>query len=161
MIMEKTPLSGRTLEKELFIKATPQRVFQALTEQADLERWFVKKAEVDVRPGGAIRLEWGPDAVEMGTILVLDPPHRLSYSWEALEPSPTTITFELTAENEGTRLHLIHTGIGEGEDWDHYYTAINGGWNVHLNHLTAWLETGIGETPGPTGTMKNDRDEKH
>ncbi len=159
--MEKTPLIGRTLEKELFINATPERVFQALTEQAELERWFVKKAEVDLRPGGAIRLEWGPDAVEIGKILVLDPPHRLSYSWEALEPSPTTITFELTAENDGTRLHLIHTGIGEGEDWDTYYTSINGGWNVHLKNLTAWLETGIGETPGPTGTIKNDLDEKH
>ena len=155
MIMEKTPLIGRTLEKELFIKASPERVFQALIEKADLERWFVQKAEVDLRPGGAIRFEWAPDAVEIGTILVLDPPHRLSYSWETLEPSPTTITFELTAENDGTRLHLIHTGIGEGEDWDNYYTSINSGWSVHLKNLTAWLETGIGETPGPTGTIKS------
>ena len=155
MIMEKTNLSGRSLEKELFIKATPERVFQALTEKEDLERWFVKKAEVDLRPGGAIRLEWAPDAVEIGKILVLEPPHRLSYTWEALEPSPTTITFELTAENDGTRLRLIHTGIGEGEDWDTYYTSVNSGWSVHLKNLTAWLETGIGERPGPTGTMKS------
>jgi uncharacterized protein YndB with AHSA1/START domain len=153
--MEKTHLIGRSLEKELFIKATPERVFQALTEKADLERWFVKKAEVDLRPGGAIRLEWAPDAVEIGKILVLEPPRRLSYTWEAFEPSPTTITFELTAENDGTRLHLIHTGIGEGEDWDNYYTSINSGWSVHLKNLTAWLETGIGETPGPTGTIKS------
>jgi uncharacterized protein YndB with AHSA1/START domain len=153
--MEKTNLSGRSLEKELFIKATPERVFQALTEKEALERWFVKKAEVDLRPGGAIRLEWAPDAVEIGKILVLEPPHRLSYTWEALEPSPTTITFELTAENDGTRLRLIHTGIGEGEDWDTYYTSVNSGWSVHLKNLTAWLETGIGETPGPTGTVKS------
>jgi uncharacterized protein YndB with AHSA1/START domain len=132
-----------------------ERVFQALTEKEDLERWFVKKAEVDLRPGGAIRLEWAPDAVEIGKILVLEPPHRLSYTWEALEPSPTTITFELTAENDGTRLRLIHTGIGEGEDWDTYYTSVNSGWSVHLKNLTAWLETGIGETPGPTGTVKS------
>src|SRR5260221_22955 len=114
-----------------------------------------QKAEVGSRPGGAMRFEWGPAAVEIGTLLVLDPPHRLSYSWEALEPSPTTITFELTAENDGTRLHLIHTGIGEGEDWDNYYTAISSGWNVHFKNLTAWVETGIGETPGPTGTVKS------
>jgi len=119
------------------------------------------KAEVDLRPGGAIRLEWAPDAVEIGKILVYEPPHRLSYSWEALEPSPTTITFELTAENDGTRLRLVHTGIDEGEDWDNYYTSVNGGWSVHLNNLTAWLETGISETPGPTGSIKNDLDERH
>src|SRR5216683_3806455 len=153
--MEKTLMIGRSLEKELFIKATPERVFQALTEKEDMERWFLVKVEVDLRPGGEIRFEWGPDAFEVGKIVVLEPPHRLSYSWEALEPSPTTITFELTAENDGTRLHLIHTGIGEGEDWDTYYTSINSGWTVHLNNLTAWLETGIGETPGPTGTIKS------
>jgi uncharacterized protein YndB with AHSA1/START domain len=147
--MEKTRLSGRSLEKELFIKATPQRVFQALTEKEDLERWFLTKAEVDLRPGGLIRFEWAPDAVEIGKILVLEPPHRISYTWEAFESGPTTITFALTAENDGTRLHLIHTGIGAGEDWDTYYTSVSGGWNAHLNDLTSWLETGICPPPGP------------
>ena len=56
--MEKTPLLGRTVEKELFIKATPKRVFQALTTKEDLERWFLAKAEIDLRPGGTIRFEW-------------------------------------------------------------------------------------------------------
>lgn len=143
-------MSGRSLEKELFIKAPPERVFQALTEKADLERWFVQKAEIDLRPGGALRFQWGPNSIEVGKVLVFDPPHRLSYSWEALEPSPTTITFELTAENGGTRLHLTHTGIGEGDDWDDYYTAISSGWNSqHLNNLVAWLETGVCEQPRP------------
>lgn len=148
--MEKIPLIGRSLEKELFIQASPERVFQALTTKDDLERWFLVKAEIDLRPGGAIRFEWGPDAVEIGKILVLEPPLRLSYTWEALEPSPTTITFELTAENDGTRLHLIHTGIGEGEDWDSYYTSVDSGWSTHVNNLTAWLETGTCPPPGPT-----------
>jgi uncharacterized protein YndB with AHSA1/START domain len=149
--MEKTQLIGRSIEKELFINASPQRVFKALTEKEDLERWFVQKAEIDLRPGGTIRFEWAPDSVEIGTILVIDPPYRLSFTWRAMEPSPTTITFELTAENDGTRLRLIHTGIGEGEDWDNYYSAVNGGWNGHLNNLTAWLETGTCEPPGPKG----------
>jgi uncharacterized protein YndB with AHSA1/START domain len=160
VMTEQTHTMGRTLEKEVFIKASPKRVFQALTDPAELERWFVQKAQVDLRLGGAIRLEWAPDAVELGTILVLEPPHRLSYSWQALEPSPTTITFELTAENDGTRLRLTHTGIGEGEDWDSYYSSVSIGWSAHLNHLASWLETGISETPGPTGSMKNELDEK-
>jgi len=149
--MEKTPVIGRTLEKELFIKASPQRVFQALTTQEDLERWFLVKAEIDLRLGGAIRFEWGPGMVEVGKILVCEPPHRLSYSWEATGPGPTTITFELTRENAGTRLHLIHTGIGEGEDWDTYSTAVDSGWSAHLKDLTSWIETGTCPPPGPRG----------
>ena len=147
--MEQTQLIGRTLEKELFIKASPERVFQALTTKEDLERWFLVKAEVDVRPGGAIRFEWGPDMVEVGNILVYEPPHRLSYTWEAMEPHPTTITFELTAQNDGTHLRLTHTGIGDGEDWDTYYNSVNGGWSAHLGDLVVLLETGFCPPPGP------------
>ena len=157
--MEKTPLIGRTLEKELFIKASPQRVFQALTTKEDLERWFLVNAEVDLRPGGAIRFEWGPSMVEVGKILVCEPPHRLSYSWEAFAAGSTTVTFELTRENAGTRLHLIHTGIGEGEDWDTYSTAVDSGWSAHLIDLTTWLETGTCPPPGPRKEAR-DREER-
>lgn len=149
-IMEHTTLNRRAVEKDVFIHASPERVFQALTEKAELERWFVQTAAIDARPGGSIRFEWAPGVFELGKILVLEPPSHFSFTWEALSPSPTTITFELTAENGGTRLRLLHTGIGAGEDWDNYYTNINGGWNIHLAHLTTWLETGTCEPPGPT-----------
>ncbi len=147
--MEKTQITGRSLEKEIFIKASPERVFRALTEKEEFERWFLVKAEIDLRPGGTIRFEWAPDVVEVGKILVLEPPHRVSYSWEALSSSPTTITFELSAESGGTRLRLVHSGIGEGEDWDNYYNSVNGGWNTHLKNLVSWLETGICALPSP------------
>jgi len=147
----------RNIEKEIVMSASPERVFQALTEKADLERWFVQKAEIDLRPGGAIRLEWSPEAVESGTILAVEPHHRLSYNWVALEPTPTTLIFELIPENGGTRLQLHHTEIGEGEVWDNYYTALDSGWNTHFKNLTALLETGNSEAPKPTGNIHNER----
>ncbi|MHB8629543.1 MAG: SRPBCC family protein [Aggregatilineales bacterium] len=149
--MEQMPVMGRTLEKELFIKASPQRVFQALTTKEELERWFLVKAEVDLRPCGAIRFEWGAGHFEVGKVLVCESPYRFSFTWEANAAGSTTITFELTAENGGTRLRLTHTGIGEGEDWDRYYTSVKTGWNAHLADLVAWLETGTCNPPGPRG----------
>lgn len=143
----------KTVEKDIFINATPERVFQTLTEKAELERWFTKKAEVDLRAGGALRFEWAPDVIEVGKFLVLEPPQRLSYTWEAIAPSPLTVTFALAAENAGTRLHLIMTGIGEGEAWENFYPTFDHGWDVHLEHLTTWLETGVSETPGPAGNL--------
>ena|SRR5450631_203906 len=143
----------KTIEKERFINATPQLVFPALIEKEEMEHWFVQKAEVDLRPGGAVRFEWAPDMVEMGKILVLEPSQRLSYTWETFSPSPTTIIFELTAENDGTRLRFIQTDIGEGEDWGNYYTGMGHGWEIHLNNLTSWLETGICPPPGPTKSL--------
>jgi uncharacterized protein YndB with AHSA1/START domain len=151
--MEKTNMSSCSIEKNLFIKAAPERVFQALSEKAELERWFVRIAEVDMRPGGALRFEWSPEIVERGKILVLEPSHRLSYTWEAFSPDPTTITFEVTAENDGTRLQFIHAGIGEGEGWGNYYNGMGHGWDIHLKNLTTWLETGTCPPPGPTGSL--------
>ena len=149
--MKNISSGSRSIEKNLFINATPERVFQALTKKDDLERWFMKKAEVDLRPGGAISFEWDREAgvFNFGKILVLEPPHRLSYSWEALEPSPTTVTIELMPENGGTYLHLIHSGIGEGKEWGNYYETRNGGWDVHLKNLTNWLETGVSKPHEP------------
>jgi uncharacterized protein YndB with AHSA1/START domain len=149
--MENTCSGNRSIDKNLFINATPERVFQALTEKDNLERWFVKEAEVDLRPGGAISFEWDRKAgvFNFGKILVIEPPHLLSYSWQALEPSPTTVTVELTPENDGTYLHLIHSGIGEGKEWGNYYDTRNRGWDIHLKNLTNWLETGASEPHKP------------
>src|SRR5579875_3749449 len=149
--MEQAQMTGRLVEKELFIQASPERVFRALTTKEELERWFVMKAEIDLRPGGAIKFAWTPEAFEVGKILELEPPHRLSYTWETFGPGPTIVTFELAAEGAGTRLRLIHTGIGNSADWDNYYNAVNGGWNAHLADLTSWLEVGICPPPGSRG----------
>lgn len=150
-IMEKTQPGGRSIEKELFIKAPPERVFQALTKKEYLESWFLSKAEIDLRPGGTLKFEWGPTISNFGKVLVFDPPHRLSYTWESpqMEPGTTTLTFELTAENDGTLLHFTHSGIGQGEDWDRYYNLRNNGWSTHLKNLAQWAETGSAEPHRP------------
>ncbi|HEY1349200.1 MAG TPA: SRPBCC domain-containing protein [Ktedonobacteraceae bacterium] len=139
--MEMTALHGRSIEKDVFIKTTPARVFQALTEKATLQRWFLKRAEVHLCPGGTISFEWPSGVATTGRFLVFDPPYRLSYTWETLSPGATTVIFALMAQDHGTHLHLIHTGIGSGEDWDRYYHLRNNGWSIHLQNLTRWLET--------------------
>jgi uncharacterized protein YndB with AHSA1/START domain len=153
LIMEKIYLSGRSIEKQRFINATPQRVFKALTEKEELEHWFVQKAEIDMRPEGRIRHEFAPDMVETGKILVIESPQRFSHTWEAFSPSPTTIIIGLSAENAGTRLHFIHTGISFSDAWGNYYNGMSHGWDIHLDHLTSWLETGICPPPGPTRSL--------
>lgn len=140
--MAKISQRGRLLEKEVFIQASPERVFQALTAKEELERWFVSRAEFDLSPGGTLKFKWGPGECFSGEVLVFEPPRRLSYTWEADNPGINTLTFELTAENDGTRLRLVHTGIGESEDWDQYYDEVHIGWNEHFTNLIAWLERG-------------------
>lgn len=135
------------IEKEIFIRATPERVFRALTEKAELEAWFVKEATVDLRVGGAIRLVWDPESVD-GTFLEVDPPRRVVFTWDERPAVDgiTTSAFTLTPDGDGTRLHLLHSGFGAGEAWDRLYDGVNSGWDTELGHLRAWLDEGTPKT---------------
>jgi uncharacterized protein YndB with AHSA1/START domain len=144
-------MDTKTITKEQFIKAAPERVFKALTEKQELERWFVPKVEIEVKRGGSFRMEWAPGMGEHGTVKEVKPSQLLSYTWEgAFSPSPTTITFTLTQEKDGTLLTLTHSGIGEGEGWE-AYTTISKAWDAHLKDVTSWIETGTCPPPGPRG----------
>jgi uncharacterized protein YndB with AHSA1/START domain len=135
--------SGRTLEKALFIRATPQRVFRALTEPAELEQWFVNKAEVDLRPGGALKFTWREGEVAEGVFLLVDPPHRLSFRWRMRDHrGETTVSIELTPQREGTQVRLVETGWGGDEDWDRLYNAVDAGLSFFFERLVDWLEEG-------------------
>ena len=123
------------VERELRIAARPEIVFGLLTDPQQILRWHGLEAEIDARPGGVYRLvsnELGH--VEEGRFLEVVPFTRLVYTW-GWAPGPfevpagsTTVTFTLTPEGEGTRLHLLHVGLpsavevasAHGAGWDHY-----------------------------------------
>jgi uncharacterized protein YndB with AHSA1/START domain len=136
---------GRTVEKELFIAAAPERVYRAFTDKQELETWFVRKADVGSAPGGPFNLTWGENSSDgvAGKIIALDPPHRFVFEWDdGPEYGLTTCTVEFLPHADGTLLRLTHTGFGDGEHWDSLYNDINGGWNSELEHLRLWVEFG-------------------
>lgn len=143
-------MDTKTITKEQIIRATPERVFEALTKKQELERWFVPKADIELIPGGTFRIEMAPGIGEHGKVKVVKPSQLFSFTWEALSPTPTTLTFELRPEKDGTLLTLTHSGIGEGEGWE-VYTTISKAWDTHLKDLTSWIETGTCPPPGPRG----------
>jgi uncharacterized protein YndB with AHSA1/START domain len=147
-------MDTKTITKKLFIKATPERVFKALTDKSELEKWFVQIAEVDLKPGGTIRTNWTPEVGEHGIVKEVVPSQLFSFTWEGqFSPTPTTLTFALKAENDGTMLTFTHSGIGEGAGWEAYATMDQEGkgWDAHLNDLKSWIETGTCPPPGPRG----------
>ena len=143
-------MDTKTITKEQFIKATPERIFRALTEKQELERWFVHEADLELKPGGKIRTEWAPGVGEHGKVKEVKPSQLFSFTWEALSPTPTTLAFALAKEKDGTALTLTHSGIGEGEGWE-VYKNISKAWDAHLKDLASWIETGTCPPPGPKG----------
>jgi len=119
---------------EVQIAASPERVFQALTEADQLMRWWngeggpcrVKRWEMDARiggkwkcmifdPTGKMMLPGVSDFESSGEIIEFDPPRVLSYTWFATFHSnpahPTLVRWELIPEPRGTLVRVTHSAL--------------------------------------------------
>jgi len=144
----------------VFIKATPEAVWEAITSPEWTARYgYLTPVQYELRPGGSyralateemLRYGVGENAVE-GEVLECDPPRRLVQTWKALfgpefEPEPPTrLTWEIEPEGEITRLTVIHdvtdapstAAVVSGE-----IAEAGGGWAWVLSSLKTLLETG-------------------
>jgi uncharacterized protein YndB with AHSA1/START domain len=101
--------------KEVVYPYPPERVWRALTEPEALAQWAM---ENDFKPivGHKFQFRAKPQPGWRGIVdcevLEVDPPRRLSYSWQG-DPSyrTTIVTFILEPVAGGTRLRFEHTGF--------------------------------------------------
>ena len=108
---------GFTLDRTY--AATPERVYAYFTDPDLMARWFCPNpdlpttCDLDVRAGGAWRVVMG-EWVVSGSYVEVEPPTRLvfTFDWAHDEDGPTTVTVEITQENDRTRLVLAHQEAG-------------------------------------------------
>jgi uncharacterized protein YndB with AHSA1/START domain len=145
----------------VWIGATPEEIWRALTDPESLRRYgYGGHVEFDLRPGGAYRVKateemlafGAPEVMLEGVVREVDGPHRLVHTWHALwddriasEPA-TTVTYELEPGANGvTKLRVTHelegaptaAAIVSGEVAD-----AGGGWSFLLSDLKTLHETG-------------------
>ena len=118
----------------------PERVWRALTERAELERWFPTGVEGEWRVGARLSLPFRGDAFPAmdGTVLQAREPEVLEFRW-----GPDTLLFRLTPGGIGTHLEFV-VGLEElGK------AARDGaGWHEALDLLETCLD---GDAPWPLG----------
>lgn len=130
--------------EELTIEATPQRVFNALTQQDEIVQWWAYEAEVKPEVGslGEFRFRQGAFVMQLEVAeLIQDEKVR----WIARQVPPqwagTSVTWQLTPDHNGTRLLFTHDGFAQIDE------QVSGAWAFFLASLKSYLETGKG-TPG-------------
>jgi uncharacterized protein YndB with AHSA1/START domain len=120
----------QVVEREVYVDAAPETVFEFFTNPEKMVRWKGRAATLDPRPGGIYRVEIGP-YVALGEYVEVDPPHRvvLTWGWEGGSPIPpgsSTIEVTLTPDGDGTLVRLVHSGLSEesaeahAHGWDQY-----------------------------------------
>lgn len=154
----------------VFIKASPQKIWDAITDPKWNARFgYGAPAVYELRPGGTFRstasdemrqysVEQGfdmPDVIIDGEVLESDPPRRLVHTWRMLmDPSTatepfTTLTYEiaeLKTQPGVCKLTLTHDvtaapSTGAMISGDQDEMA-GGGWPMVLSDLKTLLETG-------------------
>lgn len=123
-------IDGRpALRMERRLGHSVQRVWRAVTEPAELARWFVAEA-----PWTPVEGETFEAAGETGRITVLDPPRLIAWTWGVERYS-----FETQPDGDGCVLVFVHVfdpRLGPG--WQHA-----AGWETYLDRLDAHLAGGF------------------
>ena len=133
---------------QVFIKSTPERIWEAITNPEFTRKYFYgTRAEYDLRPGGAYKSvgdESGNVIVE-GEVLEVDEPRSLVQSWrflydpELAEEGFTKVSWEIEAtEGDVSKLTVTH----ELEEAPKTAAHVAGGWSYILSGLKTLLETG-------------------
>jgi uncharacterized protein YndB with AHSA1/START domain len=99
--------------QQVRVEAPPERVFALITEPDGLASWMAKSAEVDLTPGGALRVRLNDDAVFAGEYLAIEPYSRVvfTFGWEGSEdlpPGASRVEIVLTSDGDATLVELRH-----------------------------------------------------
>jgi uncharacterized protein YndB with AHSA1/START domain len=124
------------------INAPADRVWKALTDPTQLEKWFFKFENFRPEPGFEFIIP--DDYPSSCKIIEAVKNKRLSYSLSFNQyPSETIVTFELFDEGETTRLRLSHEGlenIPAAGNADFEKEKFMKGWGKGLSSLQHYLE---------------------
>lgn len=143
---------GDTAVFEIYIKATAERIWAAITDPVQRAKYsFGVQTESDWAAGSTYRARV-PGVVDIaeGENLVVDPPRLLVQSFRALwsddvrAQGTTRVTWEIEPVGDSCRLTVVHDHLPESANSELY-----GGWPMILSGLKTLLETGeLLTTPG-------------
>lgn len=139
----------------------PSVVWEALTDRAQLRRWFpcdVIVAGGNWTVGAAISFSFPPDVIDMtltGEVLTADKPVRLAYTW-----GEEVLRFELSPEEGGTRLVLFdelppNAAARNAAGWEDCLDRLMGlppatdSWRSRFDAYSATFEPALGPQEGP------------
>jgi uncharacterized protein YndB with AHSA1/START domain len=148
----------------VYIKATPQAVWDAITQPEWSQRYgYGGSVNYDLRAGGkyiaytseAMRQHGAPDVAIDGEVVEVDPPRKLVQTWRMLMADEmsaegfTRLTYEIEPVGEGlTKLTLVHDLTGAPKlqlllSGGMESGGAGGGWSWVLSDLKTLLETGV------------------
>lgn len=140
------------IERNIWIAAPPERVWQAITEPEQIGQWFLPSAlgaQMQRDRAGKLTVMLGPMGVDIAVLDMVEPPRRVIS--RSLPDNQLTTTYTLEAENDGTRVSIAMTGfetLPSAARQDRIAPSSRA-WEMALENLKAYIEGE--ELPHPEG----------
>ncbi|ASR36109.1 ArsR family transcriptional regulator [Prauserella marina] len=174
--LEEQSVTGTEFVYTTYIRTTPEKLWQALTDPAFTSRYWGVEFETDWKPGSPMTwLEQGLRTEDPAQV-VLDyqPYRRLAYTWHTFTPEfagkhgfddaflaevtaerRSTVTFDIEPRGEVVKLTVVHGGFDPGST---VLATVSNGWPSLVSGLKTLLETGEPlPEPEPAATGDGER----
>ncbi len=99
------------VERETLVEATPEEVWEALTDEDRLEEWMAPEVELDPVEGGEIAVRDGEDH-RTGTVETFEESERFAFTWSRPGEGESFVEFTIEALPGGSRVTVVETPIG-------------------------------------------------
>jgi uncharacterized protein YndB with AHSA1/START domain len=139
--------SRNKIKKRVWIKASAQIVYSALTESKELERWFCDRASCDPCPGGELLAYWrSGKSLQRGRAKItrLVPGISLELLWiddgngSENTTASHTLSYEIRAKSGMTELIMVDNDESPFDEETHAF--LDQGWNSVLLELKDYCE---------------------
>ncbi len=158
--LEETEMEAPSFVYTTYIRTTPERLWQGLTDPAFTRRYWQTELRTDWAKGSPIT--WDNHGVVISdpgsVVLESDPHRRLSYTWHTITPElaekfgwdedfaaklagerRSKVTFDIEPATQGVKLTVIHDGFEPGSI---VVQMVSVGWPDVISSLKTLLETG-------------------
>jgi uncharacterized protein YndB with AHSA1/START domain/DNA-binding transcriptional ArsR family regulator len=173
--LEDTTVNRPSFVYTTYIRTTPERLWQALTDPAFTQRYWGLTFQTDWKAGSTML--WDMRGVTIAdpeqVVLEADPPRRLAYAWHAMTPElaetldlteearerlaaeqRSKVSFDIERLGELVKLTVVHDGFEPGSLMA---SLVSHGWPSVLSNLKTLLETGetlpAVDEPPPTARL--------
>lgn len=155
LLADTVPAPERAIRLEALVKGSQEDVWKAWTTTEGAKTFFAPGANIDARPDGPYEIFFNPAAPkgERGgddmRVLAVQAPKMISFTWNAPPSLPnarkqrTSVVVRLSPADGGkTRVTLVQTGWGEGDEWDKAFEYLTKAWPWVLKNLEERFEKG-------------------
>lgn len=91
-------------ESETLVPATPEETWEAITDPERMADWLAEDAEIELVPGGDIRVDERDGFVEE-----VDRPNRFVFWWHEDDGESSRVEIDLVPEPDGTRVRVVES----------------------------------------------------